>query len=79
MKHLYYVEHAAAFLTKIGMHEKGFYTEEEVATLKSFGYHFYRKKKLVAKCNGQEVEVCRKSRHPRVRFGKYGVGVECVE
>lgn len=78
MKHLYYVEHAP-YLTKIGMYEKGIYTEEEVANLKACGHYIFRKKKLVAKCKGQEVEVRRKSHLAHTTFGKYGMGVECIE
>lgn len=78
MNHLYYVEHFP-FLTKIGLHNKGFYTKGEVALLKATGEHIYRKAKVTAICKGKEVEIHRKSRSPRVRAGKYGVGVECVE
>jgi hypothetical protein len=78
MNILYYVEHFP-YLTKIGMHHKGFYTEGEVAYLESSGEHIYRKAKVTAICKGKEVEIRRKSRFGRTRFGKYGVGVECVE
>lgn len=78
MNHLYYIEHFP-FLTKIGLHNKGFYTEDEIPFLKAAGEHIYRKAKVIATCKGKEVEIRRKSRSPRVRAGKYGVGVECVE
>lgn len=78
MNHLYYVEYFP-FLTKIGLHNKGFFTEGEVALLKATGEHIYRKAKVTATCKGKEVEIRRKSRFPRTRAGKYGVGVECVE
>lgn len=78
MNHLYYVEHFS-YLTKIGMHCKGFYTESEVARMKDSGEHIYRKAKVIATCKGKEIEIRRKSRFARPRFGKYGVGVECVE
>lgn len=78
MNTLFYVEHFP-FLTKIGMHEKGFYSAEEVAHLEASGEHIYRKAKVTATCKGKEVEIRRKSRFARSRFGKYGVGVESVE
>lgn len=78
MNILYYVEHFP-YLTKIGMHEKGFYTAEEVAHLEASGEYIYRKAKVTATCKGKEVEIRRKSRFARSRFGKYGVGVESVE
>lgn len=78
MNHLYYVEHYP-FLTKIGMHEKGFYTAEEVLDLLASGQHIYRLAKVTAVCGGKKLEIRRKSRFPRVRSGKYGVGVESVE
>lgn len=75
---LYYVEHYA-FLTKIGLHNKGIYTAEEVFDLMASGEYIYRKAKVTATCKGKEVEIRRKSRFPRSRSGKYGVGVESVE
>lgn len=78
MNHLYCVEHYP-YLTKIGLHYKGFYTAEEVALLEASNEHIYRKAKVTATCKGKEVEIRRKSCFPRTRFGKYGVGVECVE
>ena len=78
MNHLYYVEHFPS-LTKIGMHVKGFFTEGEVALLEASGEYIYRKAKVTATCKGKEVEIRRKSRFPRTRAGKYGVGVESVE
>lgn len=78
MNHLYYVEHFP-YLTKIGMHYKGFYTEGEIALMRDAGEHIFRKAKVTATCKGREVEIRRKSRFPRSRFGEYGVGVETVE
>ena len=78
MNHLYCVEHYP-YLTKIGLHYKGFYTAEEVAFLEASNEHIYRKAKVTVTCKGEEVEIRRKSRFPRTRFGKYGVGVESVE
>ena len=78
MNGLYYVEHFPQ-PTKIGMHEKGFYTTEEVFKMLASGEHIYRLSKVVATCGGKKVEIRRKSRFPRTRFGKYGVGVESVE
>lgn len=78
MNHLYYVEHFS-YLTKIGMHYKGFYTEGEIALMRDAGEHIFRKAKVTATCKGKEVEIRRKSRFPRSRSGKYGVGVESVE
>lgn len=78
MNILYYVEHYP-YLTKIGMHEKGFYTEDEVALLESSGHYIFRKSKVVATCKGKKVEIRRNSRFARSRFGKYGVGVESIE
>ena len=75
---LYYVEHFP-YLTKIGMHNRGFYTEGEVALMEDAGEHIFRKAKVTATCKGKEVEIRRKSRFPRTRSGKYGVGVESVE
>ena len=43
------------------------------------GEYIYRKTKVTATCNGKEVEIRRRSGHPKVRSGKYGVGVETVE
>ena len=75
---LYYVEHFP-YLTKIGMHNKGFYTEGEIALMEDAGEHIFRKAKVTATCKGKKVEIRRKSRFPRTRSGKYGVGVESVE
>ena len=75
---LYYVEHYA-FLTKIGLHHKGFYAAEEVLEMLASGEHIYRLSKVTATCKGKKVEIRRKSRFPRTRSGKYGVGVESVE
>lgn len=78
MNHLFYVEHAK-HLSKMGFHTKGIYTAEEVARLEASGSHIFRKKKVVAKCKGQEVEVKRKTSYSFERPGVYGMGVECVE
>lgn len=78
MNHLYYIEHHP-HLTKAGLHSKGFYTAEESMKLLASGRHIYRLTRVTATCKGKEVEIRRRSAHPRVRFGKYGVGVECVE
>lgn len=75
---LYYVEHFP-FLTKIGMHNKGFYTGSEVDALKECGKHIFRKAKVVATCKGKVCEVRRKSGFATSTLGKYGVGVESVE
>lgn len=78
MNHLFYVEHAA-HLTKIGMHTKGIYTAQELIDLMQ-KRHIYCVKPLIAKCKGtgMEVEVRRKSPTPHEKFGKYGMGVECL-
>lgn len=78
MNTLFYVEHFP-HLTKIGMHEKGFYTADEVLDMMVSGEYIFRKAKVTATCKGKEVEIRRKSRFARSRFGKYGVGVESVE
>lgn len=78
MNDLFYVEHFS-FLTKIGMHNKGFYTEEEVNFLKACGEHIFRKAKVVATCGGKVCAVRRKSGFATPTLGKYGVGVESVE
>lgn len=78
MKKLFYVEHFP-FLTKIGMHNKGFYTEDEVNVLRECGEHIYRKAKVVATCGGKVVEVRRRSGFATSTLGKYGVSVEAVE
>ena len=75
---LYYVEHFP-YLTKIGMHNKGFCTEGEIALMEDAGEHIFRKAKVIATCKGEKIEIRRKSRFPRTRSGKYGVGVESVE
>lgn len=78
MNYLYYVEHFHC-LTKIGMHRKGFYTEGEITLMEDAGEHIFRKTKVTATCKGAEVEIRRKSRFPRSRYGKYGVEVGSVE
>lgn len=78
MKHLYLVEFTA-MLTKMGFHQRGYLTKEEVDNLEKNGYIIYRKRKLTARRKGQEVEVRRKSAYPHTRPGAYGVGVESVE
>lgn len=75
---LYYVEHFP-FLTKIGMHNKGFYTESEVNALRECGEYIYRKAKVVATCGGKVSAVRRKSGFSIPTLGKYGVGVDIVE
>lgn len=75
---LYYVEHFP-YATKIGMHNKGFYTEGEVSLMENTGEIIYVKRKVTATVNGKVVAVRRKSGHSKMRHGVYGVGVECVE
>lgn len=78
MNHLYYIEHFPS-LTKISRHYKGFYTIEEAMDILASGKRIFRIAKVIATCKGKEVEIRRRSAHPKVRFGKYGVGVESVE
>lgn len=78
MNHLYYVEHFPR-LTKAGRHYKGFYTAKEIRTLMASGEYIHRWAEVTATCNGKKVEIRRRSGRPKVRFGKYSVGVESVE
>lgn len=78
MNHLYYVEHHS-MPTKNCLHEKGYYTAEEVLDLMASGKYIFRKAKVTATCKGKEVEIRRKTRFARTRFGKRCVGVESVE
>ena len=77
MKHLYLVEFTT-ILTKMGFHHRGYFTKEEADDLEKIGYTIYRKRKLTARCKGQEVEVRRKSAHPHTRPGAYGMEVDGI-